>query len=269
MPLDNGDPAVLDADQETRIVDAILSAFAARPPTIGLIGVSGTGKSSTINSMFRTDLPTSHVVACTKEFRDSDLRIDVKSGHAAGRDATLRVVDAPGLGEDVALDPAYLRMYAEHLERCDVILWVVAARNRAMALDQMYLDRLRAFAPRMVFGINQVDLVAPLDWETSTNLPSVGQERNIATIVADRRARIESVLDRSVTVVPYSAEHKWQLQELFTSLIDAAPQERSWMFDALKAFRHDDFLPEGVRAEIAAILDRRAETPKRRGLFGR
>ena len=32
----------------------IEEAFASTPPTIGLIGVSGVGKSSTINSMFKT-----------------------------------------------------------------------------------------------------------------------------------------------------------------------------------------------------------------------
>lgn len=247
----------LSIEQERQMEAAILKEFVGRPPTVGLVGVSGTGKSTTINSMFKTALPISHVVACTKKFRASDLQVTVQTGAAAGNSAVLRVIDAPGLGEDTRLDPTYLKLYRDHLAECDVIVWVLAARNRAIALDQMYLEKLQDFSERMVFGINQVDIVEPRNWSVRMNLPSPAQEQNIATITEDRKSKIEATLGRSIEIVPYSAASKWQLQELFTTLIKAAPRTRAWMFDALKAFRYDDFIPEAVRAQVMSIVEKR------------
>jgi uncharacterized protein len=224
-------------EDEERLIRAIIDELLNHPPTIGLVGVSGTGKSSTINSMFKTNLPISHVVACTKEFRETNLRVKVSDTEARGKEALLRVVDAPGLGEDISRDPDYLKMYRKNLSRCDVILWVLTARNRAVALDQTYLKQLSDYQEKIVFGINQVDLVEPLDWNSRINLPSAEQERNIEIIRKDRKVKFEAVLDRKIQIVPYSAKYQYNLQELFTTIIEACPKHRAWVFSAIKGFR--------------------------------
>jgi predicted GTPase len=134
---------------------------AARPPTIGLIGVSGVGKSFTINTLFKTELETSDTVACTKEFKAIDLGLEFTKGRAIGTAVGLMIIDAPGLWEDMKRDPEYLSMYREHLSQCDVVLWIMTARNRAVALDQLYLEQLHQFHPKIIFGVNQVDLIEP------------------------------------------------------------------------------------------------------------
>lgn len=255
-------PELSDED-EAKIKRAIIEEILNRPPTIGVIGASGTGKSSTINAMFKTNLAISHVVACTKEFRDVNLRVNVTSGQAQGEGTLLRIVDAPGLGEDVSRDPLYLEMYRKNLVRCDVILWVLAARNRAIALDQMYLKELKEFADRIVFGINQVDLVEPMDWNQRINLPSKEQEMNIHVITDDRKEKLQSVLGRELQVVPYSAKVKYNLQELFTILVESCPKPRAWIFSAIKGFRPDDFLPEAARDRVMRMLDEQKKREKR------
>lgn len=245
----------LTREDEEKIKDAIIRELVNRPPTIGLVGVSGVGKSSTINAMFKTDLPVSHVVACTKEFRHVDLRLEVTSGQVVGQEALLRVVDAPGLGEDLPRDPGYLEMYREHLPRCDVILWVLTARNRAVALDQMYLRQLLDFGDKMVFGINQVDLVEPVNWNEKLNLPSREQGENIEIIGKDRREKIEQVLGKKVRIVPYSAKFGYNLQELFTAVVKSCPQSRAWIFSAIKGFHPEDFIPYAVRGRVLRMLD--------------
>jgi uncharacterized protein len=248
-----GQPQISPEDEE-RIRLAIAETLLTRPPTIGIVGVSGTGKSSTLNAMFKTDLPVSDVVACTKEFRDVDLRVQVTAGHGAGEGTVLRVVDAPGLGEDIARDPQYLAMYLSNLGNCDVVLWVMTARNRAIALDQLYLQKLEIFHDRMVFGINQVDIVEPMDWNVRTHLPSVRQEANIQTIIDDRRQKLASVVGHDVRVYPYSAKYRYGLQELFTTLIESCAEDRAWIFDAIRNFGPFDFLPEAARSAVMARL---------------
>ena len=54
----------------------------------------------------------------------------------------------------------------------------MAARNRGLALDQRYLEELKSYHGRMVFGVNQVDLTEPMDWHPVVNGPSPEQERN-------------------------------------------------------------------------------------------
>ncbi len=246
----------LTSDQIAVLKEVFRKALRETPPTIGVIGVSGVGKSSTINAMFKTDLPVSHVIACTKEFRSIDLNVEVRHQEVARGDrALLRVVDAPGLGEDIRRDPDYLEMYDKHLFSCDVVLWVMSARNRGMALDQQYLQALKKYHEKIVFGINQIELVEPMNW-SKINMPSVEQERNISIIIDDRKERLQSVFDAPVVLSSYSAHKGYNLQELFTQLIEHCKSERCWMFGALKAFDPDDFIPTGYRNLVRRTIDR-------------
>jgi uncharacterized protein len=226
-----------------QVANALRNEIETRPPTLGLVGVSGVGKSSTANALFRTDLPTSSTVACTKEFRDVPLSVEFHDRKNRLDTASLVVIDAPGLGEDVAKDPEYLRMYHDNLGGCDVILWVMSARNRAVALDQRYLRELHMFHDRMVLGINQIDLVDPMDWVRKHNIPSAEQERNIERIESDRLARMSTVTSSELPVVSYSARYGYQLQELFTTILKACPKDRRWIFSGLQNFSYRDFIP--------------------------
>ncbi|NWN33694.1 GTP-binding protein, partial [Klebsiella michiganensis] len=82
------------------------------------------------------------------------------------------------------------------LPKCDVALWIVAARNRALALDQMYLKRLEPYLDKIVFAISQVDLVDPLDWNQHDNLPSDTQKEHIDKIVRDRSSKLADAFGR-------------------------------------------------------------------------
>lgn len=207
-----------------------------KPPMIGLVGVSGVGKSSTINTMFKTSLPISHTRACTTEFREVPLQLQISQGPAEGQGVRLVVCDAPGLGEDVRKDPEYLDMYRQKLSECDMILWIMTARNRAVALDQNYLKHFLDLQERIVFGINQVDLVEPMNWQPGFPIPSEEQERNITEIVADRTKRLSDFLGRQVEIVPYSNSRGYNLEWLFTNLLRSCTGHRSWIFSGLKNF---------------------------------
>ncbi|MCX4094628.1 GTPase family protein [Nocardia sp. alder85J] len=222
------------------------------------MGVSGAGKTSTINALFKTDLPVGDTAARTKEFEAVDLsvrfdpprgddRVTAISPSAFAPQVRLRVMDAPGLGDNADSDEKHLCSYRRHLPGCDAILWVLAARNRALTPDRHYLTELTDFSERMVFGVNQIDVVEPADWRRAPNRPSPRQESNIRKILDDRTVRLSAIVGPDPTVIGYSSRHGYHLEQLFHALLTVCPSNRQWMFAGLKNFSHRDFGVDQVR----------------------
>jgi predicted GTPase len=235
--------SALPSNLAETLARAIELQFEEAPPTICAIGLSGVGKSSTINSMFGANRAVSATIRGTSRF-DAET-YDIESTRVADLrlKCRLRIYDAVGLGEDVDLDARYLRRYKSHLPKCDIALWIVAARNRALALDQQYLQQLARVLPNLVIGLNQVDLVEPLDWVEATNLPSPQQSEAIAEIASDRKAKLGRYARQGdVAVIPYSATRYYNLQSLYLECVRSAPVARRWMFDLIKSFSTADWL---------------------------
>jgi len=244
------------------LAHTIEGEFCEAPPTVCVIGLSGVGKSSTINSMFGANRTVSATIRGTTRF-DAET-YDIESTRVSGMRirCRLRIYDAVGLGEDIDLDSNYLRRYKNHLPKCDLALWIVAARNRALALDQQYLQQLARVMPNLVIGLNQVDLVEPLNWTASTNLPSKEQNEAIKEIVRDRKSKLARYARQGdVAVIPYSALRYYNLQTLYLACIRSAPPARRWMFDLIKSFSTADWLERATgltQAQRQAFLAERA-----------
>ncbi len=248
--MSSGEESEIDPEALRLVVSSIEAEFKKKPPTLAIIGLSGVGKSSVINAMFGTRRDTSATTRGTSRFHKRNFDIlsvfDLESERVeqAAIGCTMRLMDAPGLGEDARLDKNYLDRYRRHLREADVALWVVAARNRALALDQQYLEKLRRVLPNLVLGINQVDLVEPLDWNEAINMPSKTQAGHIAEILADRQEKLGAVLGAEPPAVAFSAKRFYNLQALFKACLDAAPRDRRWMFELLKKFSTRDWLAQ-------------------------
>jgi hypothetical protein len=136
----------------------------------------------------------------------------------------------------------------------------MSARNRAIALDQSYLQHFQDLQEHIVFGISQVDLVEPMNWKPGLPIPSEEQERNIADIVEDRSRRLMDSLGRQIEIVPYSNQRGYNLEFLFTSLLRSCTGNRSWIFHSLKNFSYIDFIPTEaeLRAHVPADADSQA-----------
>lgn len=263
----------MNEDTEEPSHDSLIATIAAeyqeKPPTIGVIGLSGVGKSSTINAMFSTKLKVSATVRGTNRFSSHRFDLEGKKVMKKGIPGVLQVTDAPGLGEDIGKDKTYLKAYRKHLPKCDVALWIVSARNRALALDQMYFKELRKTKslPKVVIGINQVDLIDPLDWDQEYNIPSAKQEQHLAEIVADRKEKLGQFIEQDIPVIGYSAVNYYNLQALFTACVEAVDGDRRWMFSLLKSFSIADWvnkasgLSENEKKQLLKQGDKQTDIP--------
>jgi uncharacterized protein len=197
-----------------------MKAELARPPKVAVIGKSGVGKSSTINSLFNLTEKVSHVDAGTLE--EAERTVTLSNG------VPLTIVDMPGLGEDLDRDREYEAIYKRILPQSDLVLYVVQADLKALSMDQRILRDIvspimRDFKDRLVVGLNQVDKIGPGDWNSKFNRPSPDQEESI-----DRRCKdIRQKLKREVRIDAdqieyYSATKRYRLFELLAAIIRAS-----------------------------------------------
>jgi predicted GTPase len=214
--------------------------------TICAAGGSGAGKSSTLDALFGT-----RFTAVAGDLTTVDL-------------PGVRLLDTPGLGEDRRRDQVALAAVAGRLPDCDVVLWLLTCRNRALSADLAYLEALAVPTDRLIFGVNQVDLAEPADWNAALGLPSEAQEQNILELLEDRRARLATCLGVARPVIGYSATRRFRLQELFSQLVAASPPGRAAALRAAKALRPAPH----IRLEREARRER-AQQKLERGLKGR
>lgn len=124
-------------------------------PVIGIMGKTGSGKSSLCNALFAGGVsPVSDVAACTRE----PLNLHLQLGERA-----MTIVDLPGVGESSARDAEYAALYREQLPRLDLVLWLIKADDRALAVDELFYRQVigEAYRHKVLFVISQSDKAEP------------------------------------------------------------------------------------------------------------
>ncbi|MBN5246743.1 GTPase [Serratia ureilytica] len=188
-------------------------------PVIGIMGKTGSGKSSLCNALFQQPLsPVSDVQGCTRE----PLRFTLDIG---GRRMTL--VDLPGAGESLDYDREYRQLYKEQLPKLDLILWVIKTDDRACATDEafhQFLLKCGVSPGSIVFVINQADKAEPsLEWDRETCQPSTGQQLTLTA----RSSAISRQFSTPYPVHAVSAKTGYNLACLVETMIFALPPEAS------------------------------------------
>ncbi len=205
------------------------------PPKIAIIGVTGVGKSSTINALFSTRLLVSTGVPGTKSAiaTEVDVPFQITAEELETPRGKLVIVDMPGLGESIAKDQEYLKLYKRVLPTVDTALWILDD-DRDLAQIERYLQEIRKVVTpdlfnRIVFCINKIDrLTGPNGrWLDAVNAPDTSMDKYIKAHT-QRVSRILHVSEQKI--VSYSAIKRYRLFALFRAIVQAVPHERRSSF---------------------------------------
>ncbi|GKX42986.1 hypothetical protein SOASR015_20200 [Pectobacterium carotovorum subsp. carotovorum] len=183
-------------------------------PVIGIMGKTGTGKSSLCNALFAGEVsPVSDVAACTRE----PLRFRFQVG---GRFMT--IVDLPGVGESESRDAEYATLYRQQLPRLDLVLWLIKADDRALAVDEHFYHQVigEAYRNKVLFVISQADKVEPT---SSGNKLSTGQKQNISRKIG----LLHELFQPLNPVCAVSVRLQWGLRVMAERMIRCLPREAS------------------------------------------
>lgn len=177
------------------------------------IGKSGYGKSSTVNALIgRNVLETSDVEACTRVCQCVDFQVS--------NDRWLSIGDLPGVGENMAKDVDYFKLYSDFFGYASAIVHVLRADARDYSADERLSNQFfknSALGSKVIYAIGQCDKVEPLS-RSENSAPTPAQQLNIARKIEDVRSIFEPVNP----VIAYSARTEWNLSLLANGVVRTA-----------------------------------------------
>ena len=181
-------------------------------PVIGIMGKTGEGKSSLCNALFVGEIsPVSDVAACTRE----PLRFRLQVG-----ERYMTLVDLPGVGESGERDAEYAALYRAQLSRLDLVLWLIKADDRALAVDEHFYHQVigEAYRHKVLFVISQSDKAEP----TSGGGPlSTAQKQNISRKIC----LLHELFQPVNPICAVSVRLQWGLRVMAERMIKCLPRE--------------------------------------------
>lgn len=195
------------------LILARLRSLTLYEPVIGIMGKTGTGKSSLCNALFQGAVtPVSNVDSCTRDV----LRFRLRNG-----DHSLMIIDLPGVGESEQRDEEYTALYRRILPELDLVLWVIKADDRALSVDEhFYRKVMLAYQHRVLFVVNQADKAEPChQWNTTSNTPSHGQQSTIEA----KRSAVQQLFLPHHPVCVVSARTGWGLDAVVEKMMRSLP----------------------------------------------
>lgn len=237
-------------------------------PVIGIMGKTGAGKSSLCNALFSGDVsPVSDVAACTREALCFRLQVGER---------LMTIVDLPGVGESSARDAEYAALYQQQLPRLDLVLWLIKADDRALAVDEHFYRQVigEAYRHKVLFVISQSDKAEPI---SGSGQLSTEQKQNISRKIC----LLHDLFQPVHPVCAVSVRLQWGLRVMAGRMIKCLPREASspvvaqlqppFRTTAVQEKARDDFgetvgaaldavsalplIPAPVRAVIRAVRD--------------
>ncbi len=219
-----------------------------KPVSIILVGRTGAGKSSLINTLFQAERAAVDILPSTECLQSYHWKIQ--------NEETLTLWDTPGYEQ---IDRAELReQVLEYSTTCDLLLLVTPALDPALQMDLDFLRELKAEIPDLpaIAILTQVDRLRPIrewnppyDWQQGDK----PKERSIREATKYRAELLGDICDPILPIVTEdksSDRNAWNIDSLSLALVNAiAPAKQLRM---ARFFRDLD----ARSAAAAKIIDR-------------
>ena len=209
-----------------------LSVARFRPLDVMVTGVTGAGKSSTLNALFEK------VVAKVGDGVDPEtMELDSYRLNDA-----LRLWDTPGLGDGVEQDIRHQHNLIDLLQKTyclgtgkygfiDLALIIIEGANRDMGTTYHLLNDVivpNIQPDRILVAINQADLAMKgRHWNYECGCPDTILQEFLDEQALSVQRRIREATGLTIRrPVCYSAEYGYGLHRLFDSIVDLMPVER-------------------------------------------
>lgn len=188
----------------------------------------------------------------------------------------MTIVDLPGVGESGVRDNEYAALYRQQLPRLDLVLWLIKADDRALAVDELFYHQVigEAYRHKVLFVISQLDKAEPTSGGESL---STKQKQNISQKIC----LLHELFQPVNPVCAVSIRLQWGLRVMAERMIRCLPREASspvavqlsapLRTDAVNKKARDDFgetvgsvldtvssmplIPAPVRTIIQAVRD--------------
>lgn len=235
-------------EEKEQVNDALNKELLEKPFRVAVIGQSGVGKSTTLNSVFGLSNYTSNLAEGTTEILEKVF--PMRDGF------NLSIFDMPGLNNDVDKDIEYEKLYKHILPDCDVIVYIINAHSRDFGEDCRILKEIvlpicndNKIRENLVLAINKIDTIGEsinpndpeLQWDIFENKPTEKLKIAIKKKLGDI---VDKLIDENLLgtddslhqhqVVFYSAVYNYNLQDFLLAIAKAG--NRGWIWPATVGF---------------------------------
>lgn len=213
-------------------IDKNLNIARFRPLDVLILGGTGAGKSSTINSLFEQEVARVGRSCDPETMNISSIKLN----------ESLRFWDSPGLGDNVSSDKDYSKRLVDMLYKdyymdnrkygfIDTVLVILDGSCRDMGTTYRLLNEVvkpNFQVDRILVAINQADIAMKgRHWNDRKNCP----DDALLKFLKDKAKSVQSRLAEATNVkvsmpVFYSAERNYNVEKLLDMIIDNMPKER-------------------------------------------
>lgn len=220
------------ADYRVEDIRRKMQAMEIRPLDVMVTGVTGAGKSTTLNALFGKQVAK---VGNGVEPETMDLSYYELNNVA-------RFWDTPGLGDGVAKDKIHEKKIVDLLYKTyykddkpygwiDLVLVIIEGINRDMGSTYKLLNEV--IVPnfqrnRILVAVNQADVAMKgRHWDSSYNCPDATLENFLRNQVNSIKGRVREATNVDIiTPIYYSGEYGYNVNKLMDLIIDNIPRNR-------------------------------------------